>query len=467
MKELGLDLLDLWKLERFWVVDMFTRLNALHFVNSLVIEDTVLPGQSLAEINFAGNAFKSLSSFSRFSSILTVETYADPTQNTPSIPYIPSPSVPPIPTIDPLPSNNILYPPDAGLEFDRAIQRHGIIPSTSSPSVPNTVDAGSPVTASLQSVDSAPGPEAGPVSYPTPSTHNVNSPAAGGPTITASSGCGPQFYQVGNTPQSVSTPHSASAATPVDFVNTPGPDAGASSYPTPSTHHADSPRVDEPTTRLSSSVLPLSQAVEALESTRNRPTQQQTREQTIITSLQSCSFTDENVHLNNKQIQRIIKAGACLLTRDPFKTLRPLLDDADNTSSSLKKLGLPDEWKGINGAVNYLRVLDEDKAKKKMLDPMAKRVAQILFYLNYESLRKKGEPDVVSRILDAYHDDPNKSKPKEVRQKNFHTYHLRLGRWWWRLAAWLGLGILLVADDVAMNMYVARAAHCGPANSGV
>ncbi|KAH1582124.1 hypothetical protein KXX44_002316, partial [Aspergillus fumigatus] len=109
---------------------------------------------------------------------------------------------------------------------------------------------------------------------------------------------------------------------------------------------------------------------------------------------------------------------------DPFKILRPLLNDADNTSSSLKKLGLPDEWKGINGAVNYLRVLDEDKAKKKMLDLMAKRITQILFYLNYESLRKKGEPNVVTRILDAYHDDPNKSKPKEVRQKNFHTYHL-------------------------------------------
>lgn len=467
MKDLGLDLLDLWKLERFWVVDMFTRLNALQFVNSLIIEDTVLLGQALAEINAAGNAFKSLSLFSRFSSILTVETYTDPTQSTPSIPYIPSASVPTILTINPLPSNNILYPPDAGLEFDRAIQHHGIIQSMSSPSVPNTVDADSLVIASLQSVDSAPGPEAGPASYPTPSTHNVNSPAPGGLLITASSGCSPQLYQVGNTPQLVSTPYSASAATPVDFVNTPGPDAGASSYPTPSTHHADSPRVDEPTTRLSSSVLPLNQAVEALESTRNRPTQQQTREQMIITLLQLCTFTDENVHLNNKQIRRIIKAGACLLTQDPFKILRPLLNDADNTSSSLKKLGLPDEWKGINGAVNYLRVLDEDKAKKKMLDLMAKRITQILFYLNYESLRKKGEPNVVTRILDAYHDDPNKSKPKEVRQKNFHTYHLWLGRWWWRLAAWLGLGILLVADDVAMNMYVAWAAYCGLANSGV
>ncbi|KAH2363382.1 hypothetical protein KXV98_004028, partial [Aspergillus fumigatus] len=226
VKDLGLDLLDLWKLERFWVVDMFTRLNALQFVNSLIIEDTVLLGQALAEINAAGNAFKSLSLFSRFSSILTVETYTDPTQSTPSIPYIPSASVPTILTINPLPSNNILYPPDAGLEFDRAIQHHGIIQ----------------MIASLQSVDSAPGPEAGPASYPTPSTHNVNSPAPGGLLITASSGCSPQLYQVGNTPQLVSTPYSASAATPVDFVNTPGPDAGASSYPTPSTHHADSPR---------------------------------------------------------------------------------------------------------------------------------------------------------------------------------------------------------------------------------
>lgn len=75
---------------------------------------------------------------------------------------------------------------------------------------------------------------------------------------------------MGNTPQLVSTPYSASAATPVDFVNMPGPDAGASLYLTPSTHHADSPRVDEPTTCLSSSVLLLNQAVKALELICNR-----------------------------------------------------------------------------------------------------------------------------------------------------------------------------------------------------
>lgn len=44
--------------------------------------------------------------------------YTDPMQSTLSIPYIPSLSVPPVLTINLLLSNNILYPPDAGLEFD-------------------------------------------------------------------------------------------------------------------------------------------------------------------------------------------------------------------------------------------------------------------------------------------------------------------------------------------------------------
>ncbi|KAL3410495.1 serine proline rich protein [Aspergillus fumigatus] len=436
VRELGLDLLDLWKLERFWVVDTFTRLNALHFVNCLVIEDAVLPAQALAEINSA-----------------------DPTQSTPSIPYIPSPSVPPVPTIDPLPSNNILYPPDAGLEFDRAIQDHGSMDaSMSSPSVLNTVDAGSSMVASLQSVHRPTGPDAGPASYPTPSTHGVNPPAAGGPLVSPSACCSPQVYQVVNAPQSVRTPVSTSATTPVGFSDTPGSDAGASSYPTPSTNYADSPRVDESTTRLSSSVLPLNQAVEAPESTPNTPTQQQRREQAIIRSLQSCTFTKENVRLDIEETKKIIKAGARLLTQDHFRILRPLFDGGADMSSSLKRLGLPEEWVGVNGAVNYLRVLEKDKDKRISfsLDPLARRVAQVLLYLNYMSLRKKGEQDLVTRILDAYHDDPNKSKGKVYRQKNFHTYHVRLGRWWWRLAAHLGLGILLVADDVAMNLFSNR-----------
>jgi hypothetical protein len=77
-----------------------------------------------------------------------------------------------------------------------------------------------------------------------------------------------------------------------------------------------------------------------------------------------------------------------------------------------------------------------------------------LLYLNYVSLLKEGEPDVVTRILNDYLDDPSESEMKASRG-NFHTYHLRLGRWWWRLAVHLGYGILLVADDLAKEMYVA------------
>lgn len=257
-----------------------------------------------------------------------------------------------------------------------------------------------------------------------------------------------------NAPQSVRTPVSTSAMTPVGFLDTPGSDAGASSYPTPSTNYADSPRVDESTTHLSSSILPLNQAVKAPESTPNTLMQQQRREQAIIRSLQSCTFMKENVRLDIEETKKIIKVGARLLTQDHFRILRPLFDGGADMSSSLKRLRLPEEWVGVNEAVNYLRVLKKDKDKRISfsLDPLARRVAQVLLYLNYISLRKKGEQDLVTRILDAYHNDPNKSKGKVYRQKNFHTYHIHLGRWWWRLAAHLGLGILLVTDDVVMNL---------------
>jgi hypothetical protein len=118
--------------------------------------------------------------------------------------------------------------------------------------------------------------------------------------------------------------------------------------------------------------LPLNQAVEALDSTCNRPTPQQTWEQMLLQSLPSYAFKNEEVRL--KKIQGVIKAGARLLTQDVFRILQPILDDAINTSSTLKKLGLPDEWRGINRAVNYLRLLNEHKDNKKKLAPMAKHI---------------------------------------------------------------------------------------------
>ncbi|KAH2026137.1 hypothetical protein KXV43_000987 [Aspergillus fumigatus] len=374
VEDLGADLRNLWKLERIRVVDMFERLNDLRFVNGLVVEGTVLPGQALPDIIFAG----------------------------PSIPSIPPTSVAPLPTSDPLPSNNIYYPPDAGLEFDQAIQGHGSMDPSMSPSVPITDNVGSQVMASLPSVDKSPGPDSGPSSYPTPSTHHVNTPAAGGPLIPPSACCSPQVYQAVSTPQSVSTPYAKSAATPVG-LSMPGSDAGASSYPTPSTNYANSPRLDEP--------------------------QQQARDQPIVGLLQSCTFTNKNVRLNNNQIEKIIEVGASLLPRDPFEILLPVLDNAGNTSSSLEKLGLPEEWEGINRAVNYWRLLDKDKDKKICLDALARRVAQILLHLNYESLCSRDQ-HVLRSILDAYYDDPNISKDEKFRRDRFTTYHAWLGKWW-------------------------------------
>ncbi|PKX88863.1 uncharacterized protein P174DRAFT_464610 [Aspergillus novofumigatus IBT 16806] len=305
VEDLGADLRNLWKLERICVVNMFLRLNALYFVNGLVMEGPVLLGKAFPKIISAAL----------------------------SIPLIPSQSVPPLLMSNLLLLNTIHYPPNAGSD-------------------------------------------AGPVSYLTPSTHGVNPPAAGGPLISLSACC---------SPQSVRTPVSTSTTTPMGFADTPG-----------------------------SSSLPLNQAVKALESTRNRPTQQQRCEQAIITLLQSCTFTKENVCLSDEEIKKIIKAGARLLTQDPFRIVRPLFNSGADILSSLKRLRLPEEWEGINGVVIYLRVLEKDKDKKISfsLNPLARRVAQLLFYLNYVSLHKKGKPDMVTCILNAYHDDPNKSKGK-------------------------------------------------------
>jgi hypothetical protein len=151
-----------------------------------------------------------------------VETYTDPTQSSLSILSIPSLSVPPLPNQS-VTVRTIYYPPDAGLELDQVMQDHSSIDtSTSSPLAPNTVDVGSSAIASLQSLERPSRPNAGPVSYLTPSTHGVNSPTVDGRLISLSTHCSRQVYQAVNTPESVSAPYPTSAAIPVGFVNTPG-----------------------------------------------------------------------------------------------------------------------------------------------------------------------------------------------------------------------------------------------------
>lgn len=75
-----------------------------------------------------------------------------------------------------------------------------------------------------------------------------------------------------------------------------------------------------------------------------------------LNMLQSCS-----VSLGNDRIQRILEAEAHLLAQDLDSMLRPLFDHWDKYGSlDLHALGLPVQWKGIQAAVDYLRVLDAD-----------------------------------------------------------------------------------------------------------
>lgn len=255
-------------------------------------------------------------------------------------------------------------------------------------------------------------------SHPTPTTY-MNSPPAGRQlNLPASS-----VYQVANTPESTCVPYSVPATTRMESISPLGPCAGALSYPTPPANHVDSPRTFQPLT-LPGSGAPTAQ--QANTPTQNRDPQKQ--QQTILELLQSCRFGDKAASLDDKQIQKILKLGNRLLAQDSSRILQPLLEDGTNvSSSSLKRLGLPEEWKGVDDAVNYLRVLDKDKDKKVILKPLARRVAQVLLYLNYEDLCKQGETNVVERILVKYRDDPNILMTKDFRHNNFSTYHVRRG----------------------------------------
>ncbi|KAL5362281.1 hypothetical protein BJX96DRAFT_177014 [Aspergillus floccosus] len=153
-----------------------------------------------------------------------------------------------------------------------------------------------------------------------------------------------------------------------------------------------------------------------------------------------------NVALSDQQILGMLKTWAFLLPRDPLECVREL--PAGNTLRSIRHvLGLPEVWLGIDGTVNYLRVLDADHEGRSRLRPLSRRFAQIYLYLSYKTLSRNGDDSVITRVLDAYHDDPNIAKPKELRRRRLSAFHLRRGRWWWRFATSLGFGLLLVADD--------------------
>jgi hypothetical protein len=186
-----------------------------------------------------------------------------------------------------------------------------------------------------------------------------------------------------------------------------------------------------------------------------------------LNMLQSC-----NVSLENDRIQRILEAEAHLLARGLDSMLSPLFDYWDKYGSlDLHALGLPVQWKGVEAAVDYLRVLDAD-ATSHYLSPVAKRIGHVLLYFNYEELCKYPEKycptppskrpasHVLDCILDAYPDDPRITKSEKSRRDKISAYYVRRGKWWWVLASNWGAGILLAGDSSPHDvMYVYRQNH--------
>ena len=266
-------------------------------------------------------------------------------------------------------------------------------------------------------------------------------------------------------PIRTSVPPPQLGVAPSVTISTPGLDCNESCSSTPSTIGVETPQMGEQITGPGFRATMVSEAdkmnrlnsdlggklITAPISTSQNPT--------ILWLLHSCG-----VQLEEDRFRRILEAETYLYAQDLNGLLGPLFDRWDKIRSlDLHVLGLPLQWKGIQAAVNYLRVLDADQ-KKPYLDAVARRIGQVLLYFNYEELCRHPEKHcppspsklnvtyVLDCILDAYLDDPRMSSSRQSRRNKITGYHLRRGRWWWRLAGNLGVGILLVGDSSLMSV---------------
>ncbi|KAL4958854.1 uncharacterized protein BDV14DRAFT_185812 [Aspergillus stella-maris] len=326
-------------------------------------------------------------------------------------------------TIDRAFTSPVRLPFHNGSQFDLAWEQYMTWPQEQ-----NTVDwvCPEPTATPVEAVMS-PKPSPGALSCLTPPCF-VNLPPAGQSHSPAGSYGGILQSQSIHTPLSIDSPCLISAATPAMSITT-GIDANALSYPTPSTCHANSPLADDPVATLSS-----------CDST-----------QTKLQLLQLCRFgEDSEQSLDKERISQILKAEAGLLAEESLRPLQPFLGSSQaHILPSLYALGLPVIWKGIEGAVNYYRVLEAEKKETPALDPLAKRIAQFLFYLNYRWLEKhveRGRTPVTRLILKAC---PAETITKP-RRDNITGYHKRRGEYCWLLVACLGAGVLLYDTIDAM-----------------
>ncbi|KAJ6018561.1 hypothetical protein N7522_002025 [Penicillium canescens] len=240
----------------------------------------------------------------------------------------------------------------------------------------------------------------------------------------------------------------------------PNVDEGASYYPTPPSYGNEVSNVGEQSIRPESGRLMASQTenMDELVSTNagdlSVPVALNYRVQNVKRLLFSCDAT-----LNDFRVQRILHVSANPLIAEGLEqTLWPLLGHW-NLSESLdvSALGLPVQWRGIGAAANYLKLLDSD-GKPSHLNPIAVRLGQVLLYFNYEDLcrnrnklthrtsDKADKTGVLNNILEVYQDDPLLNKGEQVRRNRVTGYHLRRGKWWWRIAGTVGVGILLLGN---------------------
>ncbi|CEJ55663.1 hypothetical protein PMG11_01911 [Penicillium brasilianum] len=215
----------------------------------------------------------------------------------------------------------------------------------------------------------------------------------------------------------------------MDFPRSTDSLLAPSSYPTPSKSYNYFPLGDEP-------LAPLDYYVSTL-----------TKRQLLL----SCRFgKDGNESLEDIQITSTLRAEAGLLSDECARLLQPLLNHREDNPPALEALGLPLLWRGLEGAVIYYRILEAAK-KKSYLSLLAKRVAQILFYLNYRWLEKhiKGpSKSVATLILNNCPEEPKDPKFMKSRRDNITGYHKRRGERWWLHAACLGSGILTHASRI-------------------
>lgn len=273
------------------------------------------------------------------------------------------------------------------------------------------------------------------------------------------------------------TSHPASGiSSPAETTSTPGLHWSVSSYSTPSTTYVDSPHMGEQFLPGLGATM-LNQAVKRKRRDSDWSMQSKSTavklNPTIFQLLQSCAFykVDKPEEERFQKALSILKAEVHLFM-DPCGMLQPLLGGWDkNMSLSFHALGLPAVWRGKEGAVNYIRLLDRH-ASQSCLHPVAERIAQVLLYFNYKELCKHpqkylppgSKPNVTSVlncIVDAYHDDPRKSMPLQSRRNRISGHHVRGGRRWWDLAGTWGAGILLTGDALLMGiMCVSQLAYC-------